>query len=71
MSLTEMYSVVYGKCPKILNALFHTFLAFLFIQLFFKVLSGMANSVDPDQTKSNLIWICTVCLCHFVRNFGV
>ena len=46
-----------------------------FMQLFLKILSGMANSVDPDQTapsvRSSLIWICTVCLCHFVRHFGV
>ena len=21
--------------------------------------------------ESNLIWVCTVCICHFVRNFGV
>ena len=27
----------------------------------------MANSVDPDQTAL----VCTVCTCHFVRNFGV
>ena len=44
--------VYYGKCPKISNTLFHTFLAkiLLFMQLFHKILSGMANSVDPDQT---------------------
>ena len=41
----------YGKYPKILNTLFHTFLAcfWLFVQLFLKILSGMANSVDPYQ----------------------
>ena len=22
---------------------------------------GIANSVDPDQTRSSLIWVCTVC----------
>ena len=22
---------------------------------------GLANSVDPDQTRSSLIWVCTVC----------
>ena len=27
---------------------------------------GMANSEDPDQ-----IWVCTICIWHFVRNFGV
>ena len=31
--------------------------------LFLKILSGMANSVSPR--------VCTICLCHFVRNFGV
>ena len=43
------------------------------MQLFLKILSGMANSVDPHQTapRSSLIWVCTVCMCHFVRNFGV
>ena len=43
----------YGKCPEIPNTLFHT--CFLpkfcfFMQLILKILSGMANSVDPDQT---------------------
>ena len=23
--------------------------------------AGIANSVDPDQTRSSLIWVCTVC----------
>ena len=43
---------MYGKCPKILNTLFRTFLAhnLLFMQLFPKIPSGMANNVDPDQT---------------------
>ena len=42
----------YSKCPKILNTLLQTFLAeiLLFMQLFLKILSGMVNSVDPDQT---------------------
>ena len=38
------------------------------MQLFLKILSGMANSVDPDQTAPCLIWVYTVCICHFVRN---
>ena len=39
---------------------------------FLKILSGMANSVDPDQTApSGLIRVITVCMCHFVRQFGV
>ena len=42
----------YGKCPKISNTLFHTILAYilLFMQLSIKIICGMANSVDPDQT---------------------
>ena len=42
----------YSKCPNISNNLFHTFLSyfFLFVQLFLKMFSGMANSADPDQT---------------------
>ena len=40
----------------------------LFVQLFLKILSGMANIVDPDQSAPS---VCTVCICHFVRNFGV
>ena len=43
---------LFGRSPKISNTLFHTILAkiLLFMQLFLKILSGMANSVDPDQT---------------------
>ena len=42
---------MYGKCPKISNT-FHTILAqaLLFMHLLLKILNGMANSVDPDQT---------------------
>ena len=34
------------------HTLFHTFLAkiLLFMQFFLKILGGIANSVDPDQT---------------------
>ena len=39
------------------------------MQLFLRILSGIAKSVDPDQ--SSLIRVGTVCICHFVRNFGV
>ena len=35
----------------------------LCMQLFFKMLSGMVDSVDPTP----LIWFC---IRHFVRNFG-
>ena len=43
------------------------------MQLFLPILSGMVKCVDPDQTASSreVIWVCTACLCHFVRNFGV
>ena len=66
----------YGKCPKILNILFLTFfwLNFCFLcNCFFKKLSGMANSADNDQTEGegSLIWVCTICKCHFVRKFGI
>ena len=42
----------YGKFPKISNTLFSTFLAQIlrFMQLFLKILSGMADSVDLDET---------------------
>ena len=42
----------YGKCPKISNTLFQSILGkiLLFMHLFFKIPSGMAKSVDPDQT---------------------
>ena len=46
----------YGKCVKISNTFFNTFL-----HLLLKILSGMANSVDHDKKASlllqNLIWI--------------
>ena len=47
---------VYGKCPKISNTLFQTSLAesLLFMQLSLKILSGMANSVDPEQTAPSV-----------------
>ena len=40
----------YGKCSKILNTLSHTWLNFAFYAPDAKILSGMVNSVDPDQT---------------------
>ena len=44
---------VYGKCPKISNTLFHAFwlLVCAFNAVVTKIHSGMANNVDPDQTK--------------------
>ena len=44
------------------------------MQLFLKILSGIANSVDPDQTApSGAVWSGSAlfALYHFVRNFGV
>ena len=32
---------------------------------------GMANSVNPDQTKSSLIWVCTVCPGLSVRKLRI
>ena len=46
----------------------------LFMRMFLNVLSGMANSVDPDQTRLLLHEQSDLglhCICHFVRNFGV
>ena len=54
MDLFTIYDMYrsYDKCPKISDTLFYTILALasLFMQLFLKILSGMANSVDPNQT---------------------
>ena len=35
--------------------------------------TGVTNCVNPGQTapKGGLIWVCTVCIFHFVRLFGV
>ena len=42
------------------------------MQLLLKILIGMPNNADPDQTaRSSLIWVSTVCLCRFIRQFGV
>ena len=69
MSTLMFCSLRYCKFPKISNTLLHTFLPkfCFFTQLFLKILSGMVNSVDPDQTAHEEV--CTVCICHFVRNF--
>ena len=43
---------IYGKCPKISTLYSILFFAqiLLFMHLFLKISSGMAKSVDPDQT---------------------
>ena len=49
----------YGKCPKISNTSLLTLFALIlfFMQLFLKILSEKANSVDPDQTApSGAVW---------------
>ena len=49
----------YSKWPKISNPLFHPLLAYILLSmlLLLKILSGMANSVDPDQTApSGAVW---------------
>ena len=50
----------YGKCPKVSNTLIP--IVCFFMQLFLEILSGRSSSVDPDQTRSSLIWVCTVCI---------
>ena len=44
------------ECPEILDTLFPTVLAkiLLSIQLFLKILSQIANSVDPDQAAPEI-----------------
>ena len=75
-TLSPRHFSLYGKRLKISKTLLYTILAqnFPFKQLCLRILSGMAISVDPDQTApswSNLIWVCTACRCHFVCKFGV
>ena len=43
------------------------------MHLFLKIISGMTNSVDPDQTApTGAVWSgSTHFICHFLRNFGV
>ena len=43
------------KCPKISNTSFHAFLSFFLMQISLKLLSGMANSVDPDPTAPEAV----------------
>ena len=45
-------NIEYGKCPKNLNTIPYFLFCqhFAFMQMFLKIISGMANSVDPDQT---------------------
>ena len=40
------------------------------MQSILKIRSGMANSVDPDQTAPSgaLIRVYTICICHFSEN---
>ena len=45
----------------------------LFMQFVLKILSGMANSVDPDRLllQEQSIRLCIVCICHYVIHFDV
>ena len=56
------FKPVYGKCTTISITLFHTFWPkfCIFMQLFLKLLNGLANSVDSDQTQeqSDLVLQC-------------
>ena len=56
------------KCP-----LFYTFL--LFLSKFCFLCSSFLKYLVEWQTVYtliiSLIWVCTVCICHFVRPFGV
>ena len=56
--LFNFCSLYYSKCPKILNTLFRTFFTIILLfMLFLKILSGMANSFDSDQTASKgAVW---------------
>ena len=73
ISVSKLHTVNVLKFQT-LNSILFLAKILLFIQLFLKIHGGMANSVDPDQTapfRGSLIWVCTVCTCHFVRNFDV
>ena len=44
------------------------------MELFLKLSSEIANTADLDWTapeRGSAIWVCIVCIFHFVRNFGV
>ena len=71
--------VKYCKCPKILNTLFcaiRTKLCFL-CSCFLTQRNGKQCRSWSDCSfrsslwRSSLIWVCTICICHFVSNFGV
>ena len=64
----------YSKCPKNLD----TFSIFFWIKFcflcscFFKCLMEWQCRPWSDCSfRSSLIWVCTFCIWHFVRNFGV
>ena len=56
----------YSKCPKVSNTLFHIFGHTFAFMRSLRILNGMANCANPDQTAP--IWVYTVCICHFVRH---
>ena len=46
----NFWDCLYGKCPKISNTLYHTFLSVFLMHLLHKTFGGKVSSVDPDQT---------------------
>ena len=65
------------KCPKNFE---HFIPYFFFCQKFAFYAAGSLNTHwnskqcrpwSDGSFRSRLIWVCTVCICHFVRRFGV
>ena len=71
------HTLRYSKCPIILNTLFHTkctlayicFLCSCFLNILW--IDKQCRPCSEGSFRSSLIRVCTVCICHFVRNFGV
>ena len=78
-------NIQYGKCPEITNTVFHihtafhTFLThffFFFFFFFFAFTQLFLSGIAPVYTlirllRSSVIFVYTVGICHFVRNFGI
>ena len=68
-SVSMVFISLKAKYPKFCGVFSH-----IFVQLFLQMISGIANSVDLDHTARlgcRLIWVCTLCICHFTGYFGV
>ena len=46
-------------------------LIFIIIVMFIEISVFNASSVDPDQMRQHLIWVCTVCQCPFYGMLGI